>query len=83
MNIYVLEAIVDEETFVNFGVFDRKSKALKEKKKWESIKEVKFELYIVKRKLNVLNTDDFIPTRYRDKLKEYLRDNKITQIIND
>ena len=82
MKIWILEAIINETQFSILGVFDDYRLAQKEKKKWNSIKGIKFEVYIKKRILNKIDTNDFSRESEYLEIKNEIREFKLNDILN-
>jgi hypothetical protein len=82
MKIWILEAIINETQFSILGVFDDYRLAQKEKKKWNSIKGIKFEVYIKKRILNKIDTNDFLRESEYLEIKNEIREFKLNDILN-
>jgi hypothetical protein len=82
MKIWILEAIIDETQFSILGIFNDYKIAQKEKKRWNSIKNIKFEVYIKKRILNKIDPIDFLSESEYLRIKSEIRDFKLNDILN-
>jgi hypothetical protein len=82
MKIWILEAIIDETQFAILGVFNDYKLAQKEKKRWNSIKDIKFEVFIRKRILNKIDTNDFLRESEYLEIKDQIREFKLNDILN-
>ncbi len=82
MKIWILEAIIDETQFAILGVFNDYKLAQKEKKRWNSIKDIKFEVFIKKRILNKIDTNDFLRESEYLEIKDEIREFKLNDILN-
>lgn len=82
MNIYRLDAIIDDINIVNIGLFNTKKMALFHKRKWENFdgEGIKIECYLTKVKLNEVNPERFLTERQLEELKPLLRDYKLEEI---
>jgi len=82
MKIWILEAIINETQFSILGVFNDYRLAQKEKKKWNSIKGIKFEVFIKKRILNKIDPNDFLRESEYLEIKNEVREFKLNDILN-
>jgi hypothetical protein len=82
MKIWILEAIIDETQFAILGVFNDYKLAQKEKKRWNSIKGIKFETNIRKRILNKIDPNDFLRESEYLEIKDEIREFKLNDILN-
>lgn len=84
--IYLLNSIIDDDTIVNIGIFTSKKELNKVKNRWKNSNlGIKFEFYIKELILNeddlFLNPQFFIEQSKLQKVKEFIRNEKLNQLI--
>jgi len=82
MNIYRLDAIINDINIVNIGLFDTKKMALFHKRKWEDFdgEGIKIECYLNKVKLNQVSPERILTENQLEELKLLLRDYRLEEI---